>query len=140
MDKRLRYQKTNGSIELETKAQVDHGAKPVGLWYSVDEAWKEWCEVEGFRTAWLTYVYELDVDLDRILQITTEQELLDFTTKYADGWNVNWQAVAEDWDGIEIAPYQYGCRFDTKTRWYYPWDVASGCLWGSGTLREARER
>ena len=30
--------------------------------------------------------------------------------------------------GIPVATLQRSRRMDTK--WYYPWDVASGCLWG----------
>ena len=144
MIKRLRYQPTNGPVEVMIQAQVNHGMKPVGLWYSVGKEWEEWCEAEGFQAERLTHVYELNVDEGRILRITTQQELLDFTAKYetldGTGWNINWQAVAEEWDGIEISPYQYGCRLDSMTRWYYGWDVASGCLWGPEALKGAKAR
>ena len=141
MTKRLRYQPTNGKVEVRATAQTDSSAKPVGLWYSVGEEWKEWCEAENFYVRHLAYTYELDVDEARILRLTTELDLLNFTARYQDAdrdsWYIDWQAVAQDWDGIEIAPYQWGCRMDTRTRWYYGWDVASGCLWRPAALRGA---
>ena len=82
-------------------------------------------------------VYQLRVDEGRILRLTTEREVFEFTREFADRadtWKVDWAAVAERWDGIEIAPYQWGCRMDVRTRWYYGWDVASGCLWAPEAL------
>lgn len=139
--KRLRYQATNGPIAIELAIQKSYH-KPTGLWYSVGEERKEWCDSEGFRLEQLAHVYELDINLDRVLRITTERELREFTRLYSDEtcWNIDWEAVAREWDGIEIAPYQWGCRMATATRWYYSWDVASGCLWRPEALREARLR
>jgi len=35
--------------------------------------------------------------------------------------------VSKEYDGIEIAPYQWDARLSLI--WYYGWDVASGCIW-----------
>lgn len=43
--------------------------------------------------------------------------------------SVNWPLIATRWDGIIIAPYQWSCRYDDRTFWYYGWDCASGCIW-----------
>lgn len=37
--------------------------------------------------------------------------------------------VTRWWAGLEICPYQDECRWNPFTFWYYPWDVASGCIW-----------
>ena len=44
--------------------------------------------------------------------------------KYPD-----WKLIAQEFDGIEIAPYQWEIRMDYNFFWYYGWDCASGCLW-----------
>jgi len=46
---------------------------------------------------------------------------------------IDWGRVAEDYSGIEIAPYLYEARM--KHMWYYGWDVASGCIWGKGVVK-----
>lgn len=42
---------------------------------------------------------------------------------------INWPAVAEEYDGLVIAPYVWGRRFARNMLWYYGWDCASGCIW-----------
>lgn len=42
---------------------------------------------------------------------------------------IDWKAVAKEYDGIEIDPYQYERRFSEGFLWYYGWDCASGCVW-----------
>ena len=42
---------------------------------------------------------------------------------------IDWRLVAEEWQGIVIAPYLWERRFDSDARWYYSWDCASGCIW-----------
>jgi len=133
MTERIRYQNTNGPIVIKDVVQPI-GPKPVGLWYSVGTEWKDWCESESFNLHRFTISYSLTVNLDRILRITTVSELMSFTRRFGTssfrGWNIDWPLVATLWDGIEIAPYQWSCRFEPDTLWYSGWDVASGCLWG----------
>ncbi len=128
---RLRYQGTNGHLTIRPVVQ-NRGPKPTGLWYSVGDEWKKWCTGEEFYTSQLAVVYHLAVDEARTLRLTTPQEILNFTEDFGDPldtWKVDWPAIAAKWGGIEIAPYQWSLRFDVRARWYYGWDVASGCLW-----------
>lgn len=109
--------------------------KPCGLWYSVDGGWEEWCasDMEG----WLVdrIAYQLDLDGENILWLKSEDEIRAFDEQYAEpAWPgaaatlvPNWARVAELYDGIEISPYCWNCRYDLL--WYYGWDCASGCLW-----------
>ncbi len=41
---------------------------------------------------------------------------------------LDWAKVAEHYDGLIIAPYQWSRRYDGPS-WYYGWDCASGCIW-----------
>ena len=45
---------------------------------------------------------------------------------------INWHKVSKNYGGIEICPYFISKR---TTRWYYPWDVASGCIWNSSIIK-----
>jgi hypothetical protein len=43
-------------------------------------------------------------------------------------YDIDWERLAKEYDGVEIAPYQWQRRLSDQ-RWYYSWDCASGCIW-----------
>jgi len=109
-------------------------AKPIGFWYSVDGDWERWCESE--QPDWLKgrYVHEVKLGEEDMVLIRDTLSLDLFHEKYfkGDRWTggIDWPSVAAEFDGIEIAPYQWGRRLDGNcSRWYYGWDCASGCIW-----------
>ena len=107
--------------------------KPIGLWYSVDGDWERWCEVE--KTDWLEgqNVHEVMLGREKMLYVRTVEEIDAFHARYkakkACYYLIDWSPVALEYDGIEIAPYQWERRHDKKRLWYYTWDCASGCIW-----------
>ncbi len=115
------------------------GFKPKGLWYSCGSAWDDWCRNE--MPHWITkspHVYRIKVNLSRMLVIRNASDFGAFEVRYltytSSGYQlINWEAVARDYDGIEICPYQ--SKFRRVADWYYPWDVASGCIWGPGAFK-----
>jgi len=116
------------------------GFKPNGLWYSCGSAWDDWCRYEMPERAKAPFLYQLEVNLPRIITIRNESDFKDFESKYkvphVTGMGViDWKAVARDYDGIEVCPYQKQRRMSSD--WYYPWDVASGCIWGPGAFKSA---
>ena len=122
------------------EAQKEPSFKPGGLWYSCGSSWDDWCRTEmpsGITGA--PYVYQIEVNLSRMLVIRNAGDFQEFEgqyTFYPKGGGrpqIDWKAVARDYDGIEICPYQ--SKFRMSSGWYYPWDVASGCIWGSGAFK-----
>ena len=133
------------------KQREDEWHKPRGFWVSVKGAddWPSWCEQENFY--WpegLRHRYEVTIREDaNILMLGTVAELRafhkefkgEFTADSSDEYGVemaklrasyiDWHKVASTYDGIIIAPYQWPLRTDSELRWYYSWDVASGCIW-----------
>ena len=121
--------------DLAVIRSIEHqiaGIKPRGLWYEVDGDWRRWCRDDG-QTSWINghYLYALALDpAVRLLRVCTGKALDDLTTRYAkDRWVIDWPAIAAEYDGIEIAPYQWSRRLSPGTSWYYGWDCASGCVW-----------
>lgn len=114
--------------------------KPLGLWYSFGMEWLEWCNREGMQD-WVANKnwFKVELDCKYILQITNAVDLMRFARKYSMKHNdlnyIDWTKVANDYSGIEIAPYQYQLRLDPKYIWYYGWDVASGCIWDSKAIK-----
>lgn len=113
-------------------------AKPLGFWYSVGREWDDWCASEDFAGP---FAHEtiLTIDPSRVLMLRTEGDLRAFSAEYAfhasDRWSmgrsIRWDVLARAFGGIEIAPYQVGCR---DLSWYYGWDVASGCIWDAAAV------
>lgn len=125
--------------------------KPEGLWVSVqgDDDWLSWCHDNEFHTAALAYSHTVTLaDNPRIHRITNALEIDEFTVAHAvqtdyerrwdwkvndkRRWPIDWRSVADQYDGIIIAPYVWSQRMHTE--WYYGWDCASGCIWNLAAI------
>lgn len=143
----IHYSKSRLSLlEPVIQSHAPHH-KPLGLWVSVDEAWKEWCESEEFHLEGLKYETEIVLNEDaKILYLTDAQDVDSFTDKYganltSEIYWINWDKVArEGYQGIIINPYLGSRRYKLKTSWYYGWDCASGCIWDIAAIKEFKER
>lgn len=120
-----------------TYEQTSRQHKPHGLWLAVDDDWRRWCESEEFALERLVVNYGMTIVPDaNVLHLKTPEDLYDFTEIYGLGhWHVNWPLIAMQYAGIVIAPYQWSCRLNTRTDWYYPWDCASACIWDLSVIK-----
>lgn len=124
-----------------TQPQPYGCGKPIGFWVSVEgeDDWPAYVEREA-SPEWLRWAYKVHVDPDaKILRIDSPEGIdlfhqayatqtlyeREYTSQHRD-WPIDWPMVAEDYDGIIIAPYQWSRRM--SPHWYYNWDCASGCL------------
>ena len=130
---------TRGYVQSEPRAY----AKPAGFWVSVagDDDWPSWCRDEQFGIDRLAVEHAVDLAPDaNVLRIESGLDLGTFHERYAveteaerrypgsrQSWPIDWRVVAEDYDGVIIAPYQWSYRLDLS--WYCGWDCASGCIW-----------
>lgn len=128
--------------------------KPRGLWVSVEGKydWKCWCEAEGFCLEDLNVSYEVKLKKNaKILHLGTPQEIIDLCNLFpylrpqwddpvgrriCRSYEVNWPKLAQEYQGIVIAPYQWDCRLADECSWYYGWDCASGCIWDIDCIEE----
>lgn len=118
--------------------------KPVGFWVSVDGefGWKEWCTGEDWNTDGLDSRLALHLaPTANVLHLETVHAIIEFTHKYGvDGPytgaapSIDWPRLAGEYDGIIVSPYQWECRYEDLTSWYYGWDCASGCIWNLDAL------
>jgi len=147
---------TNEEFELDPKeypqSELNWQAKPNGLWISVEgeklgEGWKEWCQGEEFRLEHLIISYQVILKEEaNILHLKTAQEIYEFSKLYPlktrhwdpenDTYQLSWEDVKAKYQGIIISPYQWQCRMDIKTCWYYGWDCSSGCIWDLTCIAE----
>ncbi|RTK98339.1 MAG: hypothetical protein EKK65_11140 [Lysobacterales bacterium] len=128
----------------------DQDCKPTGFWVSVDGDWERWLSDEGLDgDEWGVRTVTIDLDADACLWITSVEELDDFHDNYAtphagvfcgrpDYYRIDWEPLTAQWSGIVIAPYLWERRLGPgASRWYYPWDAASGCIWDLSAIRGA---
>lgn len=76
------------------------------------------------------YIYKINTNNSNILQIKDYLELINFTKNNlitSNMYNINWNKISIEYDGIEINPYIWKARLEVY--WYYGWDIASGCVW-----------
>ena len=122
--------------------------KPNGLWLSADDDWRRWCEGENFHLGGLAYCHEVTLARDaKILRLRDARDIDRFTARYwaelpalpyLSIW-IDWRKVAQKYQGIIIAPYCWSRRLEEKTRWYYGWDCASGCVWDLAAIESIME-
>ena len=121
-----------------------HLFKPEGLWYTDagEDSWPNWCAGEDCWQFLKPYLYRLELNHAAVLQLTTAEQLVEFTEQYrtgTTGWSrtyeIDWVQVWHQHSGIEIIPYQWDCRLSPMTHWYYGWDCASGCVWRADAIR-----
>lgn len=123
--------------------------KPNGLWFDVDEDWQRWCDGENFDVEGRAVQHEVRIlEPSRVLVLDSVPRLDRFTEKFGvppwyrkkpsrDDYDprhcaIDWPAVAAEYGGIIIAPYQWERRLDLM--WYYGWDCASGCVWDTSII------
>lgn len=136
-DMRITMTKNPLDLDINRKYSQEVNMKPHGFWYGFGTEWIDWCKSE--MPEWVgKYFYRVDIGSSNVLKIKSALELINFTkqyevNKYPDlpffhrHMFIDWTSVANKYDGIEIAPYQYSTKYDYM--WYYGWDVASGCIW-----------
>ena len=115
--------------------------KPCGLWVSVDgeHDWPSWCESESFGIGRFRHQIYLAPD-SNVLHLKSASDIMDFRAKWGiekeDRFRdvyIPWEKVAEAYQGIIIAPYQWSRRMEEN--WYYGWDCASGCIWDAAAIQ-----
>ena len=137
--------------------------KPRGLWYGIGTSWIDWVESE--MPEWEgKFIYKLEINEPFILMLKNEEELNNFTVRFGrypekdeayhqyvkrayaseqlsieqigPAISIDWLEVSLLYAGIEISPYQWDSR--SNLHWYYPWDVASGCLWNKKAIKQIK--
>lgn len=130
--------------------------KPKGLWYGFGTSWIDWVRSE--MPEWekdYSNVFLLEINENSVLQLGSKSDLIEFTKKYSPSHNnssgqikdisyfeknmIDWSLVSKDYSGIEINPYIYSARMNELTNWYYPWDVASGCIWNQDGIKSIKK-
>lgn len=125
--------------------------KPNGFWISVEGKgdWLSYLEHESGDSDLPPHTHEIVLATDaRILRIDSFEAIMDFSRSHIvkGGWasrvsasyEIDWNRVRTEWQGIIIAPYQRPARTHPESMWYYAWDCASGCIWDPAAIASTR--
>jgi hypothetical protein len=166
----IHYSPTASQILLSSRAQNHTDIqslyfKPKGLWITPEYAdmnWFEWCEGEKFHMENLNYIHDVKIKSDaNLLRLESPEDIDNFTDEYGldiltavgvrqrhpipefakrrkDG--IQWNVVADKYQGILIPAYHWSRRLDFNTAWYYAWDCASGCIWDADAVESVTVR
>lgn len=122
----------------DAKPTDNHGhQKPRGLWYEVNAGWRQWCRENEWTELGGQYLHRLDLADCNVLKIATVEALDAFHARYGydshrydfKDIQIAWDRVTHEYDGLEIAPYQWNRRLHMEFMWCYGWDCASGVIW-----------
>jgi len=133
-------------------------------WYWIEELFKGYYYREidysidperVYRVNVDDFVYDIGIDncvfveiggkksISKILQLKNYEDMLAFYDEYGydkdDEEYINWKKVYVDYGGIELAVIQQEKYFDTmKMKWWFGWDIASGCLWNGDLVKSIK--
>ena len=117
--------------------------KPYGIWYGFADSWQKWCESE--MPHWIyCHFYEIKPRGSNLLVLKTKLDMFRFNEEYGGKpilpgmkifKQIEWNKVAQSYDGIEIPVYFWEFRLHPDFMWYYGFDVASGCIWNLKRVR-----
>jgi hypothetical protein len=116
------------------------GFKPAGLWYAPGDAWPKFLTMKGLQHLHRPHVFEVKFNPEaKILRVNDIGGIRVVATMAKDTFmprnaSILWAKLARVYAGIEIIPYVHEARLAMDTEWYYPWDVASGCVWDPTAL------
>ena len=119
-------------INRRQKAPEHYFDKPRGLWYQLDDSWRQWlvCNMPEW-CAHVQFEYGINTN-ENVLCIKNARDFYKLESQYGvtlgtyGELGINWKALSSRWAGIEISPYLEEQR---PVRWYNLWDVSSGCIW-----------
>ena len=135
----IHYSKEPIGTIYSKNQRLPHHFKPEGFWFSVEGVnsigWKEWCENDEWALENLRCQTELFFHENaNMLFIRNREEILHFVKEYKEELCINWTALAEKYQGIVIAPFNWEFRASVRMTWYYGWDCASGCIWDATAI------
>lgn len=122
----------SGSLDLERQYRQGAGAKPNGLWYAFGSEWIDF-HPQALKSEKLS-IFELEIDRTRFLHLVDKKiiKLIDSTYRTSNNSDLDWRRIAQIYDGIEVSPF---INDDDMPSWYKTFDIRSGCVWNSKTLK-----
>jgi hypothetical protein len=118
------------------------GAKPDGLWFSIGDG-ADWIKLCKKANGWCLDVLNYQTEIvfsesANILRLASAEDIDAFTAAYvmnSAATKIDWRRVAQKFGGIIIAPHVDERSNHENTRWYYHWEIASGCVWRKSAVK-----
>ena len=146
----IHYSKEPFELEIITDYPQRGDLKPNGFWVSIENKdknffdWEDWCQEEEFYLEGLRHKYSIKLsENSNILELTSNEDMHVFQKTYMttdkpykfshislkDIEIIQWDKIADSYQGVFIYPYHHSFRKSNGFGWYYGWDCSSGCIW-----------
>lgn len=139
------YQTDVHSVEVKRKYHF----KPEGFWFAQGDEWLQHLKKTNFRMNMYSYLYELEIDMNEVLHISTLKQLHEFTKKFcskSDCFGLDWTSIVKTIkkSGLVISPnlktiiWKYKEDVEDYFKgndWYLTWDIASGVIWDAKAIK-----
>jgi hypothetical protein len=125
----------------------DFKLKPVGLWYSFDRTWTNWCK-DNFEERVYPNFFELELKKGKLLYVRSLKQARELSEQYRDEQlyingmlHIDWNKLKPVYPGIEFPNYwkvkaeMFNDRGPLLT-WLYGIDVPSGCIWDLSIIKK----
>ncbi len=132
--------------DIINKEQTNCTFKPIGLWFSIGNAWVKWCIEAGFSTCDIETcnIYEAELNLEKIYLVDSFDKLKELHSNYYLDTNeriINWIKLAKEYDGIMFTNYANIKKYILENNmlgmytWFMCVDVESVCIWNKNALK-----
>lgn len=117
-------------------SQPSEGKKPVGTWFGIGKSWINW--VKYNMPSWEgDYLWKLELHLGKLVILKNSSDREKFENEFAiHPGSINWREVQQSGkSGIII----YDNALTGGMNWTAIWDIPSGCIWSSTTLKKTEQ-
>ena len=122
--------------------------KPEGLWLAPKGVWEEYSKVELSRQPH-KYVYEFDVDIDKLLILKTYKDIKTLNDTYGievedspeyENFFIYWDRIKKETgkSGVYVKNAQIK-KARQEFMWYNAFDVESICIWNKDAIESFEE-
>lgn len=117
--------------------------KPNGLWASpvnADWGWKDWCELEDFRTErlddYFTFTTVPEAKILHLHSLSQAAPYMKISYRFQSivGYNLDLDKIYKMFDGMELHISDDFCSFHDNNV-FYTWDVDSICIWNPNIIQ-----
>jgi hypothetical protein len=123
-------------LKFKKPRNLGKDVKPRGaLWVAKGRQWREFIDENEWEEKY-SFEYEFDIDISKVIQLKTYEDIALFTEKYGidhvfgrnKNYIIDWEKVRKDTSGIYIKNAQIRkARLDFI--WYSSFDVESVAIW-----------
>lgn len=132
------------------KNNKEYFYKPLGLWYSLNTEWQDWCIYNNYEINKLKNIFELEIDDLNILKIKNAKEFIKYNIiSFIGAENYKYYIFNKtilNYDGFEIINYKEIYLNNSNNFYKFKlhifisgFDCSSGCIWNLNCIKNIKK-